>query len=118
MSNVRAALSPEKTITETDFDPDVRYLWVDEDDKPVRSPFYDFGQALTWCKNWEGRYKSLKAKAEIDSKPAWIREEAERALLKHTATGKPPARLVRIVIRAAVASLTPAENEIVRELMR
>lgn len=123
MSTIRAlqAISSDTRLTETEFEPDVRYVWVDEDGKPVRvQPFYDFAKAVVWHQGWGGRDLSLRTRIDREKSrrggpTQHLLDRLEEELAQQSATGKAPVELLRVVLQATLQVISPAEAQILQD---
>lgn len=116
-------LDESKTVTETTFADDVRYVVVDEDDKPVRGVFNNFPLALTWLSNWPSSKRSVERKeAELAEGRRhfadWQIEELTNRRQALTLTGKPPAGIKRVVLSVRVEEANETETAILDEVLK
>jgi hypothetical protein len=114
-------MTHERPLNETEMGSDIRYMWVDEDSKPIKpDAFRDFGAALTWYRTWAERKYRLEQRIEKERSSAhpaeWLIQDKENELARLSLTGKPPHKLYRIVIQASVQEIDEAEAQIVSTL--
>lgn len=111
---------------------EIRFCWVDEDGERMSPVHTDIGKALSFCADWQFRYDRLEERAreaaeaiedsksraashgEVLNEHTLNRYEQDakkfqEARDKLTPTGKPPAALKRLVIRATVEEPTELE---------
>lgn len=120
-------LSPEVPLEETPWADDTRYIWVDKNDLQVSHAFYDFPQALKWRMGWEKRKERVERRLadyqrqHVDHPEHGYYqrgiETAELELQGLSHSGKPPAQLKRIIIRASVEKLTKAERDVLKGIL-
>ncbi len=84
------------------YNEELRYCWVDEDDRRVSPVHKDFGKALSWISNWPDVVAQLQMwgrKNEGRNHPYYSDESIQKLERAVSLTGKPPTKLKRVVIR-------------------
>lgn len=91
----------------------VHYAWLDADDKQVSPTHRTFGAALSFGHGWRARWDRLMRDVEPEEAMRMWPERVEML----TRTGKPPAKLVRVIVRSEQTPLDEHEQQIVGAMM-
>jgi hypothetical protein len=94
----------------------IRYTWVDEDDNQVSPVHTDFSKALNFINGWHARWDRLVERygtPNVDNMRRF-----NNAYVPMTRTGKPPIKLIRVIINIERQELTPAETEVCKTMLQ
>lgn len=85
----------------------IKFCWIDEDGARVSPVHADFGAALSWIIKWP------ETVANMNKRWGWNWKLHEDQMARITLTGKPPARLRRVVVRTMIELVERHEAETV-----
>lgn len=92
----------------------IHYVWLDEDGEQMSPTHRNFGTALNFVSGWHRRVDRRRRRdPELDL----TRPDPASGYAALSKTGKPPQRLVRIVVREAQEDLSPHELAVVQAML-